>query len=174
MYKKDTNIVKYTKKRDQRIKRIPLDAIKIEYRYEDGLLIRNKTNRAVGWNSHGYLAFDFRGEKYLVHRVIYALHFGDTPNIIDHINRVKDDNRIENLRESNKSLNGLNKGLRKDNKSGVSGVTRCKWTGGWEIRYKGKGYGRRKSLEEAIILRESLESSEDFNILTGQRYANIH
>lgn len=143
-------------------KRIPIEEIKSFYEYRDGDLIKKATGKAVGWRTrNGYLMFDFKREKYLVHRVIFALHFGDTEHLIDHINRDKQDNRIDNLRESNKSLNGLNKGLRVDNKSGVTGVTYCKSTGKYEVRFKGEWFGRH-SFETAVKIRQSLEEEEDY------------
>jgi hypothetical protein len=35
-----------------------------------------------------------------VHRVIFFMHHGYLPEVIDHINRIRDDNRIENLRDA--------------------------------------------------------------------------
>lgn len=35
-----------------------------------------------------------------VHRVIFLMHHGYLPEVIDHINRIRDDNRIENLRDA--------------------------------------------------------------------------
>ncbi|MHB9329419.1 HNH endonuclease [Phytobacter ursingii] len=48
---------------------------------------------------------------------------------IDHINRVRNDNRWSNLREANNTENAYNRELRKDNASGTSGVIRArnKW-----------------------------------------------
>jgi len=48
----------------------------------------------------GYVQVRFKGVYYKAHRLIWTLHNGTIPNDlqIDHINGVKDDNRIENLR----------------------------------------------------------------------------
>ena len=42
------------------------------------------------------------------HRLIWMLHYGYVPNIVDHINGIKDDNRIENLRDVTQRENGQN------------------------------------------------------------------
>jgi hypothetical protein len=49
---------------------------------------------------NGYLAVRFQGKDYLLHRVIWYLHYGENPVglQIDHINRDRTDNRIGNLR----------------------------------------------------------------------------
>ncbi len=54
------------------------------------------------------------------------------PEIVDHISRDTLDNTLENLRESDSSLNQLNKKIQKNNTSGVPGVI---WKGNrWEAR----------------------------------------
>jgi hypothetical protein len=44
------------------------------------------------------------------------------PNIIDHINKIKTDNRINNLRAATDSTNQANAGIWKNNTTGVKGV----------------------------------------------------
>jgi hypothetical protein len=68
-----------------------------------------------------------KARQFLLHRLI-ALHFIENPNNhkeVDHINRIRTDNRIENLRWASRSTNALNRvqTKRKDNKSGYVGVT---------------------------------------------------
>ena len=75
-------------------------------------------------NEHGYLMVKFKGKLCRQHRVIWEMHHGPIPDdlTIDHINGVKDDNRIENLRllthERNSQL-GARRRISKDLPYGV-------------------------------------------------------
>lgn len=44
-----------------------------------------------------------------VHRVVWYLHYGYMPKVLDHIDRNPENNSIENLRECDFRLNGANK-----------------------------------------------------------------
>ena len=50
------------------------------------------------------------GKFYSVHRLVYETFFGEIPEgmVIDHINGIRDDNRIENLRCITQSENAMN------------------------------------------------------------------
>lgn len=56
----------------------------------------------------GYRTIQVSGKRYQEHRLIYFWHYGHIPEQIDHINGVKDDNRIENLRPADHSTNQMN------------------------------------------------------------------
>jgi hypothetical protein len=75
---------------------------------------RRGTARAgcvAGWlGSTGYISLRFNRSSYLAHRVAWFLYHGEQPEVIDHINRKKSDNRIANLRSVDKSANELNHG----------------------------------------------------------------
>jgi len=72
-------------------------------------------------NTKGYRQLKFKGKVYKVHRVIWLITYGKWPeNQIDHINGIRDDNRIINLREANQSENGQNRKAKSN--TGVSGV----------------------------------------------------
>lgn len=49
------------------------------------------------------------GRMYRAHRLVFMYHHGYMPNIVDHIDCDKTNNRIENLREASKSENGMNR-----------------------------------------------------------------
>lgn len=64
--------------------------------------------------SSGYLcvklSYGGREHKLAYHRVAWAVHFGCYPsNEIDHINRVRTDNRLANLRDVSRSINQRNR-----------------------------------------------------------------
>jgi hypothetical protein len=89
-------------------------------------------------DTHGYRQVNIDGSMVLVHRVIWYMHHGTFPEQVDHINRDRRDNRIENLRASNNTLNTQNSGIRKDNKSGTPGVHLGK-DGKWRVRIRVNG-----------------------------------
>lgn len=63
------------------------------------------------------------GRKYLAHRLAWLYVHGEWPlGQIDHINRVRSDNRLINLRVVSCQKNQHNKGLYTNNKSGAAGV----------------------------------------------------
>jgi hypothetical protein len=114
------------------------DRISVEYlrecfRYEEGVLywkerpaahfkrpadhatfIKKSAGKPAGRKEpRGYICVKFRmkGESVCisVHHIVWALHHGNWPEQhLDHINRIRDDNRIENLREVTPAENNKN------------------------------------------------------------------
>jgi hypothetical protein len=89
----------------------------------------------------GYKSGSVFGFSVKAHRVAWAIFYGFWPNrIIDHINGNPSDNRIKNLRDVSQVENQRNQFLRRDNKTGVSGIHFCKKTNKWIAQlYKSKG-----------------------------------
>lgn len=75
----------------------------------------------------GYICICVAGQKYKAHLLAWLFVHGSWPSRhLDHKNRVKTDNRIDNLREASKAQNEQNKGIRSSNTSGQTGVY---WSG---------------------------------------------
>lgn len=71
-----------------------------------------------------YTDLTLRGVKYRAHRVAWAFTHNEWPKgEIDHINQIKWDNRIANLRDVNGLENHRNQSRLKNNTTGVNGVT---------------------------------------------------
>lgn len=86
--------------------------------------------------------------KKTMHRVVMDAKNGD---VIDHINRNKLDNRKANLRFADPSINAFNS-TRKRGKTGKKYITFD--SGSYKVQIGGKHIGRRKSLDEAVSLRD--------------------
>lgn len=74
----------------------------------------------------GYRIIRIKQIDYRIHRVIWFLHYGEWPKILDHINGNKDDNRIENLRPATVSENAFNSIRNKRSVKGISFNQFCK------------------------------------------------
>lgn len=78
----------------------------------------------------GYIKLMVNGKLYQGHRLAWFYTHGTWPNHqIDHINGVRDDNRLCNLREATRSENLQNKKKYRNNSSGLVGVSWHKITG---------------------------------------------
>ena len=103
----------------------------------DGQLLRKKSDgqlieRKISKDKDGYILNFINGKLYREHRLIWLYVNGEMPKgILDHINRVKSDNRIENLRVVNHSENKQNTTKQINNKSGFKGVWLHKNTKKW-------------------------------------------
>ena len=98
-----------------------------------------------------------------VHRLI-ALSFIPNSNnkyCVDHINRIKTDNRLENLRWSTHSENQMNKSKHSNNTSTCTGVHYDKSKNKWQVRIqingKRKHIGYYQTFEEAVKIRKEQE-----------------
>ncbi len=82
-----------------------------------------KAGIVAGSYSDGYIRIGINSKGYLAHRLAWLYVEGYLPeNDIDHINRDKTDNRFSNLRETTKTCNLRNRGIFKNNKTGITGV----------------------------------------------------
>ena len=123
---------------------IAQELLKEHFEYCDGHLwwIKSTSNRVkVGqrfgsYDRDGYILGGLRGKKYLEHRLIWLYHYGKWPKeCIDHINGIKDDNRIENLREATRQQNSFNRKSGRGSSSQYKGVCWCKLSKKWKAQY---------------------------------------
>jgi transposase InsO family protein len=113
-------------------------------------------------NLAGYKRVRVLNELYLAHRLAWFYVFGSWPTKnLDHINRVKTDNRIANLREADHTANSHNMLTPKRNTSGHVGVwyeeKGRRWIAGIMHQYKRIHLGRFCSMEDAIAARKAGE-----------------
>ena len=110
--------------------------------------------KTIGTNHQGYLRIRIDGKKYMAHRLAWFYTYGSWPvDQIDHINGVKSDNRIANLREATNPENCRNKALTCRNKSGYKGVhfdaDSNKWRASCRVNGKLVNIGRFAKVEDA-------------------------
>ncbi|WP_447547032.1 HNH endonuclease, partial [Salmonella enterica] len=132
-----------------------------QYNKDNGLFFRNtgrgsyKREWTAGTRqTNGYMFFIIDGKKYLAHRLAFLLVHGRYPDgVIDHINGVRNDNRIENLRDVSQGQNTKNVKVSLARKMKFAGYHFDSSTGLWaaEAKVKRKRYhlGRFNSKEEA-------------------------
>ena len=115
------------------------------FEYRDGELIRLKAGTRAGTlRSDGYRHIRLDGKRYFEHRLIYLMHnpdwdITDTSQKIDHINGIKDDNRIENLRLVTVQENAFN---RRDTKGYCWDMQTKKWKAYIKVNGKDINLGR--------------------------------
>lgn len=98
--------------------------------------------------SDGYLQVGLLYKNYRVHRLCFCMLHGYYPAHVEHINRVKTDNRPSNLRAANYSENNCNRCVQSNNRSsGLKGISKLDVSGYtyWDARitFKGKTIRRR-------------------------------
>jgi len=88
-------------------------------------------------DNKGYVRININGKYYRAHRLAFLYMTGEWPkNQGDHKNRIRDDNRWENLRDADRAQQQYNRIMK--NKTGYKGVNLIN---GWyvaKIKHKGK------------------------------------
>ena len=109
----------------------------LNYNQETGIFTRKvdmangrfKAGSIAGYtNSRGYVVLNILKKNRKAHRVAFLYMTGSMPEQVDHINRVKNDNRWNNLREADAYLNMKNQPTVKSNE--------CKFRGVYKSRNK--------------------------------------
>lgn len=111
---------------------------------------------------NGYKIGSILDKRYYAHRIAWLIHYGEFPqDEIDHINRNRTDNRIENLRVVTSGKNSTNTGMYKNNTSGVKGVywnsQKKRWHAQINVDGKPRSLGLFSDLDSAARVRKDAE-----------------
>lgn len=112
-------------------------------------------------NEQGYIDIQIDKIKHKAHRLAWLYCYGEFPKKnIDHINKIRDDNAIQNLREANHSENGQNRSINKSNTSGFRNVSYVKNYKKWccSLRLRGK-----------VVYRSYFDSAEEASKTVEQK-----
>lgn len=105
---------------------LTLEELKIKLDYDPNIgdfWWRSNGERAGGLTGRGYRKIRINGKKYFEHRLAWLFVKEVWPeDQIDHINGVRDDNRIVNLRDVNRTQNRHNSSSQKGKKDKYKGV----------------------------------------------------
>lgn len=131
---------------------------------------KGKPSGQTNENNYRFIKIFIRGryEIYREHWVVWAICNGEWPTEqIDHIDHNPANNKIENLRLADNQENRKNRGIQKNNKSGVNGVfwnkaTNC-WRASIQVGGKARHIGLFKDLEEAKKARSEKEREFGFH-----------
>ena len=135
---------------------------------------KNAGNEAFTANDgHGYLCGAIFGSLYRAHRIIWKIVHNEDPPQIDHINGVRSDNRISNLRAVSNAANHKNMKRSSANSSGHTGVLWFARTRRWrsEITVDGRNVhlGYFLNLEDAVAARKEAEVRHGYHANHGAR-----
>lgn len=128
---------------------------------------KKMSGKIVGTNNgDGYLTVMINGKNYRLHRLAWLYVYGVFPEQVDHINGVRHDNRINNLRDATNKQNMQNqKKARKDNNCGLIGVSFNKRVGKFYSRIKKDG---------VTYFLGSFDTKEDANKRYLEKKREIH
>src|SRR5688572_7616140 len=98
------------------------------FRWKRCVARRIKPGDVAGYrDSDGYVNLKWHGRQYRLHRLAWFYTYGRWPEgEIDHVNMLRDDNRLCNLREATQSQNAGNRRAYANNTSGYKGVSYSK------------------------------------------------
>lgn len=143
----------------------------LDYECETGVFrwrLRASTKCVIGavagcQTPEGYIRITIDGVPHMAHRLAWQYVHGYRPEtLIDHRNRIKNDNRLENLRLTSSERNADNAVWGRTNKGGFRGIYRCKKSGKWIATIR-VGGGKRVGLG-------AFDRAED----AGAAYAAAH
>jgi hypothetical protein len=146
----------------------------LKYNHKTGIFVRRVGVRGgakgaiAGTASNGYIQIGIDWVRYAAHRLAWLYVYGYFPEFgLDHRDRVRNHNWIDNLREKSQQCNLRNTGTPKNNTSGVKGViwdkSRNKWQARIHLNGHGRLIGRYEDFTEAVCARLAAEQCLDWS-----------
>lgn len=124
---------------------LPIDDLRalIDYDPSTGVITRKSNGKPALFtvNHNGYLWGRLRQKVILAHRAAWAWAHGEWVTEIDHINRIKIDNRLINLRAASRAVQMLNLGHRRAKEPDYFGVGYLPGKDRWIARFRGHYLG---------------------------------
>jgi hypothetical protein len=100
------------------------------------------SGKCAGCYSGSHATVAINRVHYPLARIIFLMHHGYLPEIVDHADCNPMNNNISNLRAATKAENQRNSGMFSHNTSGIKGVIWSKAAKKWTGRVKVNGYGK--------------------------------
>lgn len=146
---------------------------KLSYNPETGLFTRNCLMPGSGigaicgtTKASGYVIVCVDRTLYRAHRLAWFYQYGRWPiGDVDHINRVRSDNRIANLREASRSDNLCNSSIRSDNKCGIRGVSFNKLNRNYTVKIEKNG---------ELLVKHGINTLEEAEYLAAAFIREMH
>ena len=127
----------------------------------DSGLFYNKAGRVMGTlnKKHKYIYIGVDNKLYRAHRLAWLYTHGCWPTKdIDHINGVRDDNRLTNLRDVSRSFNLLGKVGKENKSSGIKGIYKQpngRYRAYYSLNNRRVNVGIFDNLEDAVLARDA-------------------
>lgn len=125
----------------------------------------------------GYVRVKFRQKHIPIHRIIWDMNnpkdMLEPGEEIDHINHVRTDNRIVNLRKASNTENSRNASIGSNNTSGAVGVwfekRRNSWVAEIKVDRRKIHIGQFENFEDAVAARKAAEVKYGFHENHGKK-----
>lgn len=121
--------------------------------------------KAGSVKSTGYVLISLYGHRYRAHHLAWFIINGSFPSMLDHVNGIRSDNRICNLREANHSQNMMNKRFNKKHSTSARGVYVDSRTGKYRVEV---------SIDSGKFRSKSIDNLEDAEALSRKIRSALH